>query len=315
MRWSSSAAVALLVGLILTVEVEAQTGEASFDSVNTFKPEPIAFAKIAVPIHPAVAPSPGGRFFAVLQVRPDPVLWVVPGDGGEPIAYRKMWAAYMPRWAPSGNRIGFVAGFGPPRIWTIEVDPASGRPVDPPRMLYRAEVNAYAFSPDGEWIAFVPRRSTAKGASEIYIIEWETRKVRFLLRESGLIYRLDWAPDGAHIYYGLAPDAIDDPVHRVVRASVRGGSRATVMETGEYLGLAPDGVSILHRPNDFEAIRVGALEIASRNGEPLLRIAVPRGVSPTWGASSAYLVQVRANEAGDEIVAIPSPLLWPWFGR
>jgi hypothetical protein len=292
-------------------QVTGAGGERSF----TFIPEAAHFARIGVPIHPAVAPSPDGRFFAVLQVRPDPVLWVVPSDGDEPFAYRKMWAAYMPRWAPSGNRIGFVAGIGPPRIWTIEVDPATGRAIDPPRMLYRAEVNTYAFSPDGEWVAFVSRRSTAKGASEVYIIKWETRKVRFLLRESGLIYRLDWAPDGTHLYYGLAPDAADEPRHRVVRAAVRDGSRAAVMETGEYLGLAPDGTSILHRPDDFDAIRENALEVASRDGEPLLRVAVPRGVTPAWGASSAYLVQVRSNDAGDEIVAIPSPVFWPWFGR
>jgi Tol biopolymer transport system component len=288
-----------------------QNGGSGGSSVYTYRPEPIKLAEIGVPIHPAVAPSPDGRFFAVLQTRPNPVLWIVPADGGAPFAYREMWAAYNPRWAPSGNRIGFVAGIGPPRVWTIEVDPESGRPVDPPRLLYRAEVNAYAFAPDGERVAFVPRRTTAAGASEIHIIEWESRRVRFLLRESGLIYRLDWSPDGKFVYYGLAADDPDVASHSVVRASVRGASKRTVAETGEFLGLSTDGLWLLNRPRDFEAIRANALQITTTGGAPVLRVSVPRGLAPTWGATSNALVQVRSNTSGDEIIAIPSPVRWP----
>ncbi len=303
-----------LLCLLLHTDVAAQTDAVPDSSVYIYRPDPVTVAAIDVPIHPAVAPSPDGRFFAVLQTRPDPILWIVPADTGAPFSYRKMWAAYKPRWAPSGNRIGFIAGLGPPRIWTIEVDRESGRPVDPPRMLYRAEANAYAFAPDGEWIAFVSRRSTARAASEIFLIEWESRNVRFLLRETGMIYRLDWAPDGQHIYYGVASESADS-LHRVMRVRIRRASREIVTHVGEFLGLSPDGLSLLYRPDDFEAIRANAFEVSTVDGAPLLRVSVPRGMAPTWSAGSYALLQVRNNEAGDEIIAIPSPALWPFFFR
>jgi len=303
-----------LLALACAGQLRAQTQVEHADPAPiVVRPVPRRFAELDVPLHPAVAPAPDGRFFAALQTRPDPVLWIVPADGGEPFAFRKMWAAYKPRWAPSGNRIGFIAAIGPPRIWTVEVDPATGRPIDPPRLLYRTAANAFAFSPDGERVAFVPRSTTAAGASEIHIVEWESRRVRRLLREDGMIYRLDWSPDGAFIYYGLAPNAPADSTHRVVRARVANGSAQTVLHVQEFLGLAPDGWTLLYRPAHAEQSQRDVLELALTGGERLVRIAVPAGATPTWGPSAASLVQVRASEAGDEIWVIPTPALWCLF--
>lgn len=306
-----------LVGLLALAcagELSAQTPVEPVDIAPVvFRPTPRRFAELDVPLDPGVAPSPDGRFFAALQTRPDPVLWIVPADGGEPFAFRKMWAAYKPRWAPSGNRVGFIAAIGPPRIWTVEVDPASGEPVDPPRLLYRTAANAFAFAPDGERIAFVPRSTTAAGASEIHIVEWESRRVRRLLREDGMIYRLDWSPDGAFIYYGLVPNAPGDSTHRVVRARVGHGSTQTVLRVQEFFGLSPDGWTLLYRPADAGESQRDVLELALTGGEPLVRIALPDGATPTWGPSAASLVQARASEAGDEIWEIPTPALWCLF--
>ncbi len=303
----------VLAGFLLTADVSAQSVHVPDAADSLFRPEPVKLAEVGVPIHPDLAPSPDGRHIAVLQTRPDPVVWIVPTDGGVPFAFRKMWAAYNPRWAPSGDRIGFIAGIGPPRIWTVEVDPASGRPLAPPRLLYRAAANVYAFAPDGERIAFVSRRSTAAGASEIYVIDWKTRHARFLLRESGMIYRLDWAPDGGHLVYGVAP-AASDSAHRVVRATI-GGRRETLLRVREFLGLSPDGMALLYRADDLEAIRRNALEIATARGAPLGRIIVPRGATPAWSANSTALLQVQPQENGaaDRIVAIPSPVTWRFF--
>ncbi len=308
-----SRTLAALFCLTAAGRLAAQSADPAADTaIFVLRPQPQPVAAIAVPIDPALAPSPDGRYFAALQTRPAPVLWIIPTGGGEPFSYREMWAAYKPRWSPSGHRIGFIAGIGPPRIWTIDVDPTSGRPVDPPRLLYRASANAFAFAPDGERVAFVPQRTTAAGASEVHLVVWETRKVSFLLREDGMIYRLDWSPDGEYLYYGVAPDAADAP-HRVVRARIRDAARTTVSETREFLGLAPDGRSLLLRPDEPEANGDHTLEIVTADGAPLLRVAVPRGPAPTWGSSSSSLVQARANETGAEIVAIAAPTLWSFF--
>ncbi len=263
-------------------------------------------AELDVPLHSTVAPSPDGRFLLALQTRPDPVLWIVPADGGEPFAFRKSWAAYQPRWAPSGNRIGFIAGIGPPRIWTVEMDSVSGRPIDPPRLLHRTGASAFAFSPDGERIALAETRSTAAGASEILIIDWESRKVHRLLRGDGMIYRLDWAPDGASIFYAIAPTESADSSHRVVMARVRDGRKTIVLETRGLIGLSPDGDYFLLRTDGSNPTADELLEIVRTDGE---RIAVvdlaPNFGNVVWAGDARSLIQVRPAGHGGAVWEIP----------
>jgi hypothetical protein len=274
-------------------------------AVYTLNPAPRQIAVLGVALHPAVAPSPNGRFYAALQTRPDPVLWIVPTDGGEPFSFRKIWAAYRPRWAPSGNRIGFIAAIGPPRVWTVEVDPETGRPVDPPRMLIRTGVNAFAFSPDGERVAMVPRRSTAAGASQIRIVDRSSRQVRVLLRENGMIYRVDWAPDGEFIYYGLAPNSANS-AHQVRRVRLAGGRPRTVRQTGEFLGLSPDGEYVLTRPAEDASSESELVETLHLNSGVILRIELPRGAKTLgWTATSRALVRVAHTAGGDAVLEIP----------
>jgi hypothetical protein len=300
--------LAALLCLASATEAMPQASHEVADSaVLTLHPQPVRIATIDVPIDPTVAPSPDGRLIAALQTRPQPVLWIVPTDGGEPFAYRKTWSATKPRWSASGNRIGFVADGGPPRIWTIEVDPATGRPMDPPRMLYRDAVNAYAFAPDGGWIAYVPRRTTAAGASEIHLVEWENRKVRVLLRENGIIYHLDWSPDGELIYYGVIPAEEGAPTHRVRRVPLRDGRATTVLSAGEFLGLSTDGLYLLCRPAGWSREDGNIVELSGVDGRPLMRIEVEPGPAPRWGAAGpGSIIQVLPSEAGAAIWAIPA---------
>jgi hypothetical protein len=295
--------------LVLPIDARPQASEEEADStLVVLRPEPVRVAAIDVPIDPTVAPSPDGRFVAVLQTRPQPLVWIVPTDGGKPFAYRKTWSATKLRWSRSGNRIGFIADGGPPRIWTIEVDPATGRAMDPPRMLYRDAVNAYTFSPDGEWVAYVPRRTTAAGASEIHIVEWESRKVRVVLREDGMIYHLDWSPDGEYLYYGVMPATTDeDPAHRVRRARVRDGRSANVLTAGEFLGLSADGLYLLCRPAGWSSEDGNIVELAGIDGRRIMRIEVAPGPAPRWGAvGPGAIVQVLPSEEGVAIWAIPA---------
>jgi hypothetical protein len=272
-----------------------------------FAPPPVRIAPVAAPIHPTVAPSPDARMFAAIQTRPDPILWIVPADGSEPYAFRRMWAAYYPRWSPSGDRVGFLAAIGPPRVWTVELDPVSGRPIDPPRLLIYIEANAFAFSPDGARIALVAARSTAAGASEIHIVDWETRKSRMLLRERGTIYRVDWAPDARSIYYGMVPDAPSpDAPHRIKTVAVASGSKSAVRAGGEFLGLAPNGELMLQRVAQEEAGSDNLVEVVALNDGSSTKIRLPSGVrSVAWAANSDALILVAPIDEGDGIWQIP----------
>jgi dipeptidyl aminopeptidase/acylaminoacyl peptidase len=309
--------IRLLAGpLLLTLAAGTLKAQTAADTVAhspiVITPPPRQLAVLRLPIHPRVAPSPDGRLIAVLQTRPDPVLWIVPVDGREPFALRQNWAAYHPRWSPAGDRIGFIAGIGPPRIWTVEVDPESGRPVDPPRLLIRTNANAFAFSPDGGRVALVSARSTAAGASEIHIVDWESRRTRSLLREDGIIYRLDWSPDGEFLYYGLAATApSDDERHTIVRAHPANGVTERMARVGEFLGLSADGSRLLYRPVDQGDGRAEAFELSDRHTKPLLRLTLPPGPAPQWGADPGSLLQVLPVQGGNVILEIPLGLEGP----
>jgi len=285
---------ALLCMTPATISHAQAIEELADSALAVVTPSELQVAALDIPIHQTVAPSPDGRFFAALQTRPDPVLWIVPTDGGEPFALRKAWATYYPRWAPSGNRIGFIAAIGPTRIWTVEVDPESGRPIDPPRMLIRTNTNAFAFSPDGDRIALVDSRSTAAGRSEIHIVDWESRKFRVLLRGDGAIYRLDWSPDGESIYYGIIPNDSTGPVnHRIVRANTKSGATSLVLDVGDFLGLSLDGSQLAYRPVGDGTADANIVELASTDGEVSMRLAIPAGPAPRWSAGPGSFFQTR----------------------
>ncbi len=105
--------------------------------------------------------SPGGRRIAFLSVRPDFVhdrydatLRVVAADGGPAAALvRGMRDLHMPRWAPDGRTLSFIARVGKrkPQVWAVAA--AGGTPrelTDAPR-----GVEQYAWSPDGRTLAYV----------------------------------------------------------------------------------------------------------------------------------------------------------------
>lgn len=286
-----------------------------------------AIARLAVPIHDVVSPAPNGHLLAALQTRPRPILWIVPDDR-QPFAFREWWAAYLPRWAPSGNRIGFLSAGGDPRVWTVEVDTATGRPVAPPRLLIRTVTSAFTFDPEGRQVALVPARTTAQGIGEIRLVEWASRRERALVREPGLIYWLDWSPDGKWIYYGRAPaDERGRAGHEVRRVRVADGTTATVLKgVGAFLGLSPDGRLLLCRPLEADTedgatqgdasdgtMAGGAsspgsgVEVARLDGQVVARLRLPAGGTPRWAATSDALLQVRSSDDGDEIWTIPLP--------
>jgi Tol biopolymer transport system component len=173
-------------------------------------------------------------------------------------------------------------------------------------MLIRTDANAFAFAPDGGRIALVVARSTARGASEIRIVDWESRRERVLLRERGVIDRLDWSADGKLIFYGLLSHTPGgDAVTSVRCVPAAGGAAETVLERVVYLGLAPDGSYLLYRRLDDDAATTVVQAMPLTDG-PSLRIELPAGFdAPVWSSSATGLLQVRYSAGGAEIWEIP----------
>ena len=307
-RRTTAACAAALILPLSAYPARAQSSDSDPATPTTVVAHTVrTVASLPLPIDNMAAVSPDGRHYLALQTRPDPIIWILPVPG-EPFSFRQSWAAFKPRWAASGSRIGFIASIGPPRIWTVEVDSTSSRPIDPPRMLIRTSANAFAFSPDGTKIALVSSRSTAAGASEIRIVDWKSRSDRRRLREDGVIYWLDWSRDGASIYYGLAPNSTSDgATHEVRRVPVGRGKTISVRRVGEFLGLAPDGTRILYRPLEFGGGEDNVFEVAGVVGGEPLRFELPPGPAPRWGASASSLVLVRRGDASSEILEIALP--------
>ena len=166
--------------------------------------------------------SPDGRWLAYSHADPGQdasSLWVVSLDtASEPIRLTtgKHWDS-GPAWFPDGDRIAFRSSRADPGgnsqyLMTIKVDRNSGRPVGPPRQVSLEPVPftmTYAVSPDGQWIAYVPRRGMLGEVSvTLEVVPASGGTTRPLVEQMEGLFGPVWSTDG-YIYFisWLAPGA------------------------------------------------------------------------------------------------------------
>lgn len=109
-----------------------------------------------------------------------------------------------PRVSPDGSRAVFSA-FN--RVWTVAL-PREGAPHDPPRRLTELDVGEYepAWSPDGQYVAFVTWSDTAGGEGAIYRVRTDGRGAPERLMAAGRHFsQLAYTPDGQHLFAVLRP--------------------------------------------------------------------------------------------------------------
>ncbi len=168
-------------------------------------------------------------------------------------------------WSPAGDRLAFYRGqAGPTKsefyIWTVGLDPLTGKETDEPRRVSLTWGSDPFFSPDGRSIAFAALRADAQWT--IGIIPAAGGPERFLT--SGVFFGspYTWSPDGEWIYFGTRPSGPKGS-EGVARERSHGGSPQTVGSIeGSYLGLSPEGRFILSIGKAVDGVQIADIHDA-----------------------------------------------------
>lgn len=170
--------------------------------------------------------SPDGRYLAVAAL--DRGLLVIEAASGQ------SWNALeglvcCVDWSPRGDLLAFSRWdeeAGSDFIWTLPIDPSSGRSVGEARRVSVSAGDVVAFSPDGESIAFADYTYPGQ---RIMVLPARGGRERALAQAEAGINSIAWSEDGEWIYY--AHNAFGSPRGVVARVRAAGGAAEVVWET------------------------------------------------------------------------------------
>ena len=229
--------------------------------------------------------SPDGRWIAVTASADGGVvsnLWILPARGGEPT--RLTEGTHMddgPVWFPGSDRIAFRSDRpGPWAIMTLPIDNESGRSIGPPRQVTLEGSQAYFdVSPDGKWIAYTP--TNERGNRVIRVVP-STGGTAQTVGEADTPFPI-WAPDGQSLYYLVYSGGGPVPVREsaLLQVSLDGTTTDTVFTWAGRIRASkfPNGGHVL-RIVRGERGKPTLWELATLDGRPLARFALPERMSP-----------------------------------
>ncbi|MFH1763825.1 MAG: hypothetical protein ABIF09_06505, partial [Gemmatimonadota bacterium] len=281
----------------------------------------------------SVAVSPDGRWIAWPGIREGvSEIWVASTTGTEPIRVSGSGHDYNdnPVWFPDSRRLAFRSGsasFGP-FIYSVDLDPQTGRPVDPPRQVSIEPLPQYGFtvSPDGNRIAYVAPRE--EGRKALRVVPANGGTARTIWETEDPLWWPSWSSDGESVYVITGTPG---ELRVVRRLPVEGGPGevAAQWEDGLLYALSPDGryVSRSVTASSGETL----WELATIEGRGLARFKLPENMAPAgfWPGQPA-IVAAAAELAAPLLVspvnggpaqqltetrAYDSPLRWMPSGR
>ncbi|HYM82566.1 MAG TPA: prolyl oligopeptidase family serine peptidase [Candidatus Dormibacteraeota bacterium] len=249
--------------------------------------------------------SPDGRRLAYVRERS---IWVVEADGSRCTRVSDHPAGdSAPRWSPDGLRLAFLSRRrGWSQVWLVEAPvPRRGRPPREPRMPdaraltpTTADVESFAWSPDGTRIAVASQRSPDLLTSQIHVVDVATGEERQVAGAGAWETAPAWAPDGSLLFLSDADGWFDvvhlDPALR--RRTVLSGAddESRRRDHGEPTGAqgftplpAPDGsaVAYVRFADAYVDLLVRPLAPATtgrrRSGRPA-KDATPDAWTPAW---------------------------------
>jgi Tol biopolymer transport system component len=182
-------------------------------------------------------------------------------------------------WAPKGDAI--VMTHRDPQdpdryLWTIRVDPLSGKALEPPRLVSRMSINhAPFFSPDERLIAFAQATSEPDGSS-LVVVPAAGGPERILA--SGLDIRaIRWSPDGSAIHYVAYADS-SSATRQEFRVSLEGGAPALVGTPDDAWPLLRDATTGRVLATVAVPADVAVTDWSGRNEVAGVREVFPRGL-------------------------------------
>jgi Tol biopolymer transport system component len=187
------------------------------------------------------------------------VIALVPTDGGAPrvldVGMPAEGAAFRP---PDGREILFrgtsPTGFG---LFAVRPDGTGLRPVTASTGLSEWDAYRFAWSPDGEAVAY-QWREVAGGLQRLYIIPAEGGTPRAVTAIESV--SVAWSPDGRYLAFVSFEDGAAPGDEAVMSATITAvdGSRPTVQiedptDSGFSLAWSPDGTRLLVQPESGDA--------------------------------------------------------------
>lgn len=180
--------------------------------------------------------SPDGMFLAFVRSgAPENGIYLVPAIGGT----ERMLVDLGERegrsvaWSPRGDYLAYTApgaALEPVGIWLLSLETGESHVLTEPPGDYLGDLEL-AFSPDGQWLAFV--RSIVEKVDNIYIVSVAGRELKRLTFDHAEITGLDWTADGREILYSSDREG----AFSLWRVSVSGGTPRWIAATGEGSGL------------------------------------------------------------------------------
>jgi Tol biopolymer transport system component/serine/threonine protein kinase len=160
--------------------------------------------------------SPSGRFIYFTSNRAGGInLWRVgvSADGKPSTGYQQMTTGagqdVEAAPAPDGRRLAFAILRQNADLWTLPLDPATGRPTGPPRGVIATtrEDSRGSWSPDGRLIAFNTDRS---GTMNLWLHSVADGTARPLTSGPGGDFQPAWSPDGRSLAFFSSRDGDAD---------------------------------------------------------------------------------------------------------
>jgi Tol biopolymer transport system component/DNA-binding winged helix-turn-helix (wHTH) protein len=158
-------------------------------------------------------------------------------------------------WSPDGKYLAFSDKESPEEqegIFILSIETGERRRLSvPPSQGAPVRDRQPAFSPDGSTVAFV--RGTFKAKYQILLQNLEGGEAHLLTSEEGLIFNMDWIPDGAALVYardrsdvrGLTQVSV--PHGRTSDLSSGGGAiSVSVSNNGERMAFTQDDGALLN---------------------------------------------------------------------
>lgn len=259
----------------------------------------------------SVAVSPDGRWIAWTGNREGEEvseIWLASTTGSEPVRVSPTGHDFNanPVWFPDSRRLAFRSGslYSGPFIFTVALDPQTGRPQEPPRQVSIEPQNMYGFavSPDGSRIAYVGLRSE-EGLYPIRVVPTRGGTARTLWEgDKDRIWWPVWSPDGGNIYVLTHEGGYHGAIRRI---PAEGGPGEIVAGWKEGIphALSPDGRYVARQGVSPAGDPIW--ELATIEGPTLARFDLPDNMAPTgfWPGEPA-LVAV-ASEVAASLQVVP----------
>jgi dipeptidyl aminopeptidase/acylaminoacyl peptidase len=172
-------------------------------------------------------------------------------------------AKFAPRWSPDGRQLAYALDLDGSENYDIFVlNLATGEHLNLTPNTPDAIMPAYAWSPDGEWLAFCSDRSVH---FDTYLMPSAGGQARKVLDQPHPDYEVYWSPDGSMLAVVVEGQGQDYWIYLV---PLEGGEPYPIAIDGQPICAkdacwAPDGKSLAFASNTNGQFEIGIYQLAS----------------------------------------------------